>query len=175
MLRSPALLAGLALAAALVAAVPAGANGVDESLTVAATSGDCPDRGRCLVVVEGDIDALRHDHGVQIVFENRDDADHALHVAMLEDADPDRSDTPAEAAFASTDRVPPGGEGKLAFAPPTYADGVYLYSPLEDHEADGAWLVVPYGDAEASRDTPAAGPGLLVSLALAAALAGSRR
>lgn len=157
------------------AAPPVGANGTDTEI-VLSVSEACPgDRERCFAPEEGDLADLEHGHGVRLVLENTGDEPHSVHVATLADADPDRADTPPNASFASTDTVPPGGEGVLAFAPPGHADGVYFWDPTEDHEQRGLWLAVPYGEEPEGLAEPqevplaaAAVPAALVLASLAA-------
>lgn len=139
-------LGALVLLGAGVPAPFAQANGTDTEIVLSVDEA-CPgDRERCFALEEGELEGLDDGHGIRLVLENTDDEPHTVHVATLGDADPDRKATPSEASFASTDTVPPGEQGVLAFAPPSHADGVYLWDEIEGQEARGLWLAVPYGE-----------------------------
>lgn len=175
--RSSIALGGLVLLVAGVLAPTAAANGTDTEI-VLSVSRECPgDRERCFELVEGQLEGLEHGHGIRIVAENADEEPHSVHVARLDDADPDRAATPANVSFASTDTVPPGEQGVLAFAPPIQTQGIYLWDDLDGQEARGLWLAVPYGEdpvglAESQR-TPLAASALVTGVSLALLLARS--
>lgn len=171
--------AGIALALFVAAGMlipDAGANGADTEIRLAVTADCTGEVDRCLEVLEGALEEIQHGHGIRVVLENRASEDHSLHVALLEDADPQRERTSEDASFASMDPVTPGEEGVLAFAPPTYADGVYMWDVLEGQEARGVWIAVPFegepATAHEQEEVPLAGA---LAIATVGAVAASRR
>lgn len=91
---------------------------------------------------------------------------YTIHVAPLADADPDRRDTPASAAFVEVGPVPPGGTEEVTFTLPD-APELYAWSDEDDDEAQGMHETITLRATDSSVDRSAPGPGAAL---LAAAL-----
>lgn len=92
-------------------------------------------------------------------------------VTTIDQADPQRQDTPADAAIATVGPIPPGEEREVNVTVPETRE-LYAWSDEGDDEAQGmheVFAVRPPGSSDGS-SAPAPGPaGSLIALALAGA------
>lgn len=142
----------------------------------------CPDsQAKCLVTFNLPVDKQPGDP-VEIMVRNfgTSNSSYTIHVTTLDEADPDRQDTPAAAALASIGPVPPGEEREVNVTVPD-ARELYAWSDADDDEAEGmheVFAVRPPGSSDGPGSEPAPGPGgglLALALAGAALLIGKDR
>lgn len=117
----------------------------DVNVTIEARQSGCPDgRTFCLEVTEGNLSGIDPGLTVNATYVNpTGNFPHSLYFADHEDADPNHTDTPAEAAYAQTNTTQ-GGEAESArFTVPDGADTVYVWCDESQHEAQGMYLHGP--------------------------------
>lgn len=137
------------------------------------------DRARCSVVEAGGTGIQVGDR-VELILENEGEVAHELAVTRSGQADHEARRTPRSAAVARVDPVAPNATGSTNLTVPE-AEALYLWCPLDDHEAQGLWLELPLegsatsapGPEQGSRRVPGPSVGGVLGL-LGAAILGSR-
>lgn len=94
----------------------------------------------CFLVVEGELDGLVPGEVVDVTLRSAGNAPHNVFVTTSDQATEDPRDTPASAAFASSETAGPGEEVNFAFTVPTDAEGLYLWCDVGNHETLGMYL-----------------------------------
>lgn len=133
----------------------------------------CPDdQAKCLVTFNLPVGKEPGDP-LEILVRNfgTSNSSYTILVTTIDQADPERRDTPADAAIATIGPIPPGEEREVNVTLPE-ARELYAWSDEGDDEAQGmheVFAVRPPGSSDGpSADAPAPGVGLL-ALALAGA------
>lgn len=162
----------LALVLLASTAPPAMAHGGD-TVGLEARERPCPDdQAMCLVTFNLPVGKQPGDP-LEILVRNfgTSNSSYTILVTTLDQADPERQDTPADAAIATIGPVPPGEEREANITVPE-ARELYAWSDEDDDEAQGmheVFAVRPPGSSDgSSAPAPGAGGGLL-ALALAGA------
>lgn len=161
---------GLAAAAllALLALSPAAVGHAGSSIEVIAKDGpDCAGGEVCLELFSLPPDLAPGDAS-ELELRNHPDSQRAYAASLTtpDRADPDRQDTPASAAIATTPAVEPGNRSHVEVTIPE-ADGLYAWLDGAEHEAQGGYEEVPIssaseGPSDSTRDPVPAPVGVLV-------------